>query len=259
MSRSNPNVNAPNPAVRWFEWNGEHGTVRYYDKDTKKNIDLPSGFTFLLLDELAGVGGWHNTSDSGIYSNAVRDTSKDVLVVKSFKGGPLAEGLYRSIKDRVAGEGGHFVALCYVAAKVGDKLSICGLKFKGITLKAWMDFRKANRNALYQEAVQIVGFEEGKKGRIVYRFPKFALKPVSPETDADAVRLDQELQDWLEGYLQRKTRDQAEDETQDDDSDYDDTPAPGPDMSEPLTDDDIPFAWLLPFLPAALAAHTFLA
>ena len=28
MSRSNPSVNAPKPAVRWFEWNGEHGTAQ---------------------------------------------------------------------------------------------------------------------------------------------------------------------------------------------------------------------------------------
>ena len=84
MSRSNPSVNAPNPAARWYEWNGETGTVRYYDKEAKKNIDVPLPFTFLLLDELACVKGWHDPSQSGIYSNEVRDTTKDKLLVKAF-------------------------------------------------------------------------------------------------------------------------------------------------------------------------------
>ena len=38
MSRSNPTDNTPNPAVRWFEWNGEQGGIRYYDKDKKTQL-----------------------------------------------------------------------------------------------------------------------------------------------------------------------------------------------------------------------------
>ena len=56
MSRSNPNDNGtPNPSVRWFEWNGEQGTVRYYDKDLKQNVEVGSKFRFMLLDQLASV------------------------------------------------------------------------------------------------------------------------------------------------------------------------------------------------------------
>lgn len=241
MSRSNPHVNAPNPAVRWFEWNGENGCIRYYDKTAAKNVDVSLPFTFMLLDELGSVRGWHDASESGIYSNEVRDTSKDTLIVKSFKGGTLAEGLYKSIKDRVNTAGGRFVANCYVAVKLETGLSICSLRFKGSALGAWMEFRKAHRSDLYESAVRITGYTEGKKGRIVFRVPTFELKDVSEESNRAALALDTILQTWLDGYLQRKTRDQADDSQ---DSTVDDT-----DQSEVeragygalLTDDDIPF------------------
>lgn len=242
MSRSNPSLNAPNPAVRWYEWNGETGLVRYYDKEKKENIDVPLPFTFLLLDELASVRGWHDPSQSGIYSNEVRDTTKDVLVVKSFKGGVLAEGYYKAIKDRVNTQGGQFVANCYVASKLnGSGLVLCSIRFKGAALGAWMEFRKQHRAALYEQAIRIVGFKEGKKGRIVFRVPTFELKDVSAETNNQALALDRTLQGYLDGYLQRKTQDQADSS--------DDHAQPEPDAWEPiqehppveLTDDDIPF------------------
>ena len=111
MSRSNPSENSnPNPAVRWFEWNGEKGLIRYYDKDAKQNVDVALPFTFLLLDQLGSVRGWHDASESGIYSNEVKDTRQDVLIVKAYKGGVLAEGIYKDIKDRVNNQGGQLVA-----------------------------------------------------------------------------------------------------------------------------------------------------
>lgn len=250
MSRSNPNVNASNPAVRWFEWNGEKGNVRYYDKDKKENVDVVLPFTFLLLDELASVRGWDDASESGIYSNEVRDTTKDVLVVKSFKGGTIAEGYYKAIKDRVNTRGASFVANCYIATKINDVLTLCSLRFKGSALGAWMEFRKAQRSGLYDSAVRITGFTEGKKGRITFRMPAFELKATSPETNDAALALDEELQTFLTAYLQRKTRDQADTPTDSDDSDsaqdesgytYDNNPNRSQPLTDALTDDDIPF------------------
>jgi hypothetical protein len=254
MSRSNPTVNAPNPAVRWFEWNGEHGKVRYYDKDAKKNIDVPLPFSFLLLDELASVRGWHDASESGIYSNEVRDTRTDILVVKSFKGGTLVEGVYKDIKDRANAVGGHFNANCYIAFKASTGLAIGCLRFKASALGAWMEFRKAHRSELYEKAVNITGFSEGKKGRIVFRVPTFELKDVSGETNAIALDLDKQFQDWLKGYLSRKTHDRAEQPSGDDGGSDDGYDEPDHDHSSSLTDSDIPFAWIVPFMVPAAAA-----
>lgn len=243
MSRSNPHVNSPNPSARWFEWNGEHGTIRYYDRDTKKNADVPLPFAFLLLDELASVRGWHESSKSGIYSNEVRDTRTDVLVVKSFKGGTLAEGIYKDIKDRVCSRaiGGQFVANCYIAFKNGTGLTIGSLRFKGAALGAWMEFRKQHRGDLYNKAVKVTGYTEGVKGRIVFRVPTFTLQDVAEESHHIAVTLDEELQAWLTAYFSRRTSDQTEsaaDDTQAEPEQNDETGYGG---DVPLTEDDIPF------------------
>jgi hypothetical protein len=235
MSRSNPHDSAPNPAVRWFEWNGEAGTVRYYDRDAKQNVDVGSDFRFMLLDELGSVRGWHEATSSGIYSNEVRDTRKEPLIVKSFKGGTLVEGTYREIKDRVATLGGQFVANCYIAFKNdADDLVIGSLRFKGAALGAWMEFRKANRSALYKKAVAINGYTEGKKGRVVFRVPVLKLVDITKESNDQASGLDAELQVWLKGYFKRNTSEQVENSTQDPGA-FTDADAPH------LTDEDVPF------------------
>jgi hypothetical protein len=261
MSRSNPNENGnPNPAQRWFEWNGEHGSISYYDKDQAKSIDCGSDFTFMLLDRLGSVRGWHDASNSGIYSNEVKDTRQEVLVVKSFKGGTLAEGVYKYIKDKVNSQGGQFVASCYIAFKLDEKLSIGNIRFKGAALGAWMEFEKANRSVLYKKAIGIRGFTEGKKGRVTFRVPVLKTADISADTDAAATALDRELQEFLKGYLAKNKREAAETAGRHvSDEEIGGGHFEEPPM-EPITDDDIPFAWLLPFLlPAALALHTVLA
>lgn len=211
MSRSNPTEHLSNPSTRLFEWNGETGVVRYYDKDAKHNVDVKLPFTFIVLDRLGGVGGWHEASKSGIYSNEVKDTRQDVLVVKSFKGGVIAEGLWTTIKDRVKSEGGSFVVNCYVGFKDSDgTLAIGSVKFKGAGLGGWMDFEKNNRQAIYERAVTIDGFTEGKKGRVTFRIPTFKLSTISAETEAQAVALDKTVQRFLSAYLSRNKRDQVE-------------------------------------------------
>lgn len=251
MSRSNPHEHgAPNPAARWFEWHGGRGCVSYYDKEAKKDVDVAPEFRFMLLDQLGSVRGWHDPSKSGIYSNEVRDTRQDVLLVKAFKGGTLAEGVYQAIKDRVNTLGGSFVANCYIAAKLNGKgdLSIASLRFKGSALGAWMEFCKTNRATLYKKAIAITGSLEGRKGGVMFKVPTFKVVEISPESDAQAMGLDKELQEYLTGYLKRTKRDQAEYTVATQPgygSGQDDAPrisgddgAGGPSA---MTDDDIPF------------------
>jgi hypothetical protein len=220
MSRSNPTDAARNPSTRWFEFASgvDGGFVRYYDKDAEKQIplgDAESGgkFVFILLDELATVKGWHDPSESSIFANEVRDTRQDTLVVKSFKGGELASGLYANIKDRIVAVGGHFVSSCYIAYKDGADLKLGNIRFKGAALSAWMDFKKEcpskkdasgkSVKAYYVDAVKIEGFEQQRKGGTTFRVPKFSLAPLSADTNLQAIALDGELQAFLSDYLKR--------------------------------------------------------
>ena len=208
MSRSNPTQNARNPSTRWFEWHGSKGHINYWDKEAKKKVFLDLPFTFLLLDELATVRGFHQASNSGVFANEVRDTRQETLLVKAFEGGEIASGLYAAIRDRVKAHGGYFQASCYVAYKDGDALKIGNLGLNGAALQAWSEFKK-HSNGLYDSAVTIAGFEDRTKGATKYRIPTFALKPTSPETNAAAVKLDAELQTFLAGYLKQPRTEQA--------------------------------------------------
>lgn len=245
MSRSNPHEHgAPNPATRYFEWNGGQGCVRYYDKESKKNIDVAPEFRFMLLDQLGSVRGWHEPTQSGIYSNEVRDTRQDVLLVKAFKGGTLIEGVYKDIKDRVNTLGGQFVANCYIAVKTNGtgELKIASLRFKGAALGAWMEFCKTHRADLYKKAVAITGSVDGRKGGVNFKTPTFKVVEISPESDAKALALDKELQDYLAGYLKRTKRDQAEAAARAAPQTTGEEYLPPPDApTTALTDDDIPF------------------
>lgn len=215
MSRSNPTEGARNPSTRWFEWAGgsDGGFVRWYNKETKAHVPVDTGFTFLLLDELATIKGWHEASESAIFANEVRDTRQEAFVVKSFKGGELVSGLYSSIRDRVVALGGHFCVSLYLAYKDVDSLKIGNLNLKGAAAGAWMEFKRnapskkdANGKSLrayYVDAVKIAGYEQMKKGGTVYRVPQFALAPVSETTNQQAVALDAELQAFLSDYFKR--------------------------------------------------------
>lgn len=221
--------------------------MRYYDKELKQNVDVGADFTFMLLDQLGSVRGWHETSESGIYSNEVKDTRQDALIVRAFKGGTLIEGIYKDIKDRVNTLGGQFVANCYIAFKHDGALALGSIRFKGAALGSWMEFSKAHRVDLYKKAIRINGFTEGKKGRITYRMPVLHVADVSEDTNRAAMALDVTLQDFLKIYLKKNTRDRAEAEAphlRDEDVDQRDSfeePQYNEPPSGPITADDIPF------------------
>lgn len=217
MSRSNPTETSQNPASRWISWSGDKGVLKYYDKDKKEDVEIGDRFSFLLLDNLASIRGWHEASESGIYSNEVRDTRSDRFTVKAFKGGVLAEGFYADIKDRVNSVGGGFNSNLYIAYKVGSDLKIGAIALKGAALSSWMEFSKANRKAINEMAVQINGSTEGKKGSVKFKTPNFSLLPVTPETNEAAVELDRELQEYLNAYLAKNKSAPREEPEEDED------------------------------------------
>ena len=202
MSRSNQNNNSgnANPCKYFIDW--KNGSFVYYDKEAGENVDLGDNITFLVLDQLSTVKGWHDESNSGIWSNEVRDTRTETMNVKAFKGGDLVSGLYSDIKDKVEDLGGRYVRSMYVAMKVdGDTLELANLQLKGAALAEWSAFYNDNRNEIYDAAVEVTGSDARKKGAIKFNVPVFALKKVSEETNETAKSLDTVLQNYLSGYL----------------------------------------------------------
>jgi hypothetical protein len=203
MSRSNQNNNNSgnaNPCKYFINW--KNGSFVYYDKEAGKNVDLGDKITFLVLDQLTTIKGWHDVSNSGIWSNEVRDTRTETMNVKAFKGGELVSGLYSDIKDKVDGLGGRYVRSLYVAMKVnGDTLELANLQLMGATYVEWRAFHINNRKEIYDAAVQVTGSDARKKGANKFKVPVFALKKVSEDTNETAKSLDTVLQNFLSGYL----------------------------------------------------------
>lgn len=237
MSLSNPTSENPNPSTRWMQWNGEKGNIKYFDKATETNIEVNLPITFIVLDQLATIKGWHDPSESAIYSNEVKDIRSERLLVKSFKGGQIAEGFYTEIKDKISANGGGFALNIYIAYYDADILKIGSLILKGAALGAWMEFNKINKKNLLTNAVSIESFDRGKKGSVSFTTPVFSLKKISEETLKNAVGLDIELQNYLKEYLTKKVSDKT------------DSKAPENIISEPTTEtpwqneiaDDLPF------------------
>lgn len=256
MSRINPTNRLENVSQRFFEWNGEHGQIKFYDKAKKENVLLKDGMTFILLDELSTIKGWHDPSESGIYSNEVRDTREQTFLVKAFKGGPLAEGLYSAIKDRVGAVGGYFVSSNYIAFREGEKLLIGAIQFHGAALRVWMEFKKESKGELYKQAIKIKGFTEGKKGKIVFRVPNFFLVKLSEDTENEAGKLQEEVQTYLKAYFARRVGERITSAAAEpgegaqpdargwhdqEPPEDDERPVSGPLAESPIEDDDVPF------------------
>ena len=240
MSRSRPNVNT-HPCQVWMEWNGETGVFSFWDKEKEERMIVGNKFAFAVLDRTATITGWDDKSESRFYSNEIRSTKDSELHVKSFKGGDIVSGFYANIRESLVARGAAFTMNLYVAAskESGGHTLMC-IQMKGAALAAWMDFEKKNRKAIYEKGVRVNGSDTAVHGRIEYHFPLFEVAEISPETNAAAVKMDEDLQVFLDaktksvkqeaehGYSQDVAPQEAEPHSDasavDSDSDIDDLP-----------------------------------
>lgn len=202
MSRSN-NTELINPAQRFFEWSGSEGVVRYFDKTLGEkgenvNVDLP--FKFLILDRVSQVTGGIDTDNGyvGFWSNAIRNTKTQKLIVRS-KRGIEVQGFYDHIKGH---PGVKFMTGLYIGFyDESEVMQIGYLKLRGAALTAWIEFTRAHRN-IYEGAFGIEDKLKKKKGTNSYFEPVFKYyAKVSEQADKTATQLDVHLQAYLSAYF----------------------------------------------------------
>lgn len=202
MSISNPRQE--NPAKKFIEFKGDKGVFQYYEKDSKKNIELQMPIAFIVLDELSTISGFDNKSESGIYSNEIHRINDEILKVRSFKNNISVIGKYEDIKFEIKAVGGKFCKSVYAMLILkGDnpneyKYEIVNFKFKGIAFSSWLDkkFNPEKYGVLIKETGQ------GQKGSIKYTFPifEFFTKQGKEKMFEKAVEFDKELQKYLSWY-----------------------------------------------------------
>lgn len=203
MSLSNPT--AKNPAHRFMQWRGGEeggGRLTWYDKENQQEVEVALPFSFIVLDELQTLSGFNDSQQSGYWSNEVRN-SQGILVART-KQGIQARGTYQIIKE-MGLNGLKFAQSVYVAFKDEDteELVIGNIKMTGAAMSAWIDFKK--KFDVSQCAVYITDEpKRAKKGRNIYFVPVFEGQNLNDATKQAAVKLDEDLQRYLNTYLQRK-------------------------------------------------------
>ena len=199
MSRKSEfQTKSPNPAQMFLEWKSEKQCFSYWDKEKQQNVDVKLPLTFLTLMERHTVKGWHDASESAIYANEVEYISTETLNVRSFKGGTIAEGLYKDIKSEVLSAGGHYTNSIYVMLKDG---TIANIQLKGSGVQSWQEFVQKTRSRLPDEWVTVTGADERKKGRVKYSVPVFEFNKSLSKKEAEmADAAYDELKEYMESY-----------------------------------------------------------
>lgn len=172
----------PSPVVRYYTWASNQKAFRYYDKASGENKEVfPLSFVFITAR--ATVKGWHDSTESAIYANEVKNTAKEQLQVYSSKpdkkGNTLiATGIYKDIKGDL--QGGHFEKVVYGYEK---GVGVVKINLKGASLQAYSNFEKENKN-LFDNFITINTFVDAKKGSNKYTVPNFVLgEKIDAETD----------------------------------------------------------------------------
>ena len=188
-----------NPTSKFMSWKSTEKAFVYYDKSLSENVTVKLPLKIAFLEHYHTIKGWNDKSESGIYSNEVFSIGIEPLAVKSFKGGEIASGLYKEIRNKVRDNGGVYHRSVYVMLEDG---SLANLSFKGSVVSAYSDFCKENDNKFEQKWIEINSFEEKKKGATKYTVPIFtAGNEFTLEEDSNIVDIAKILQNYMDTYI----------------------------------------------------------
>jgi len=208
-----------NPTKKYLEWKSNDKAFDYYDSalkekllregktedEIKKNklanvkVNLPLKFVF--LQHYHTVKGYNDASKSGITSNEVYYISSEPMTVRAFKGGTIAEGLYKEIKQDITNAGGKYHRSVYVMLEDG---TIANLSFKGAVVREWSEFFSDNQSLLDNQWIEINESKDQKKGSVKYSTPDFTLgKSLTSKESGMADASASDLKLYLDEYFRK--------------------------------------------------------
>lgn len=198
MSFSNPTLT--NPSQHFFEWKGGEGKLEFYDKEKKERITMPLPMEFIVLDELAKITGYSKPDKSSYYSNEVRNSTKEEFTVK-IKGNIVFTGFYKNNQGiPQVPKGASYAKSIYIAHKTRAGEYIIGnITAAGSARSAWFDFTK--KYVVGNGKVIIAKGAQQEAGTGPFYPPEFTYEHLTPEDYEAAMRLDKELQIYLNQYL----------------------------------------------------------
>ena len=171
----------PNPTKRFLEWKSTKKTFSYYDKEASENVEVSLPMKFLFIQQYHTVKGFHDASNSGIFSNEVSFIGKEPMNVRSFKGGPIASGLYSDIKMKVGAAGGNYHKSIYVMLEDG---TLANISLKGSAVAKWSEFLEINKHLTDNQWIEVSGADAQKKGSVSYFTPTFVMGKALTKNEA---------------------------------------------------------------------------
>lgn len=208
ISHNTEKSTSSNPTSKYLEWKSNDKSFSYYDKEAGENVKVDLPLKFVFLQHYHTVKGWHDASKSGVYSNEVYYIGSEPMTVRAFKGGTIAEGIYKDIKQDITNAGGKYHRSVYVMMEDG---SIANLSFKGAVVREWSDFMKANKNLVDSQWIEVKSAKDQKKGSIKYSTPEFTLGAnLNAKDSAQADSVASELKTYLDAYFNKEEAQEQE-------------------------------------------------
>lgn len=191
-----------NPTSKYLEWKSNDKSFSYYDKEAGENVKVDLPLKFVFLQHYHTVKGWNDASQSGIYSNEVYYIGSESMTVRAFKGGTIAEGIYKDIKQDITNAGGKYHRSVYVMLEDG---TIANLSFKGAVVREWSDFMEANKNLVDNQWIEVKSAKDQKKGSIKYSTPEFTLGAnLNAKDSVQADSVASSLKTYLDSYFKKE-------------------------------------------------------
>lgn len=209
------------------------GALSYYDKESQENVEVPTPFKFVVLEQFATVKGWSDQDESGYWSNEVKRVGTDTLNVRT-KNGLKASGIWRDIKGKTEIAGAKYHTSIYVAAQGREGLEIQNLSFTGAALNSWIEF--SQKTDLRKNTVTLTDWKDAKKGSVSYKTPVFVATPMEDGEKDEATELAKTLKVYHDEYFSYNPDEHNEPVGKKDDVVIEDI-----NEDEPINLDDIPF------------------
>lgn len=185
-----------------FEWDSDSKQFRYYDVENPKKegtYDIKERklpFKFVILQKLYRVQGFNQTLGKGIFSDEIVDFDQE-LTVRYNKGGEVAKGVWKDIKETVISKGGKMNIVVIALLSNGEVAKI--------TMKAKAFFnigeyiKKASEEVLYDHFCIVNKFTSEVNGNTKYTVPVFEVgDKISEELSETAdSKYDLEVQPYI--------------------------------------------------------------
>lgn len=209
ISHNTETSKSSNPTSKYLDWKSNDKAFEYYDKNAGEKVKVGLPLKFVFLQHYHTVKGWHDPSESNIYSNEVFYIGSEQMTVRSFgnkkKNLPaveIASGIYTEMKPKIISAGGKYHRSVYVMLEDG---TIANLSFKGAVVREWSDFMEKNKNLVDGQWIEVNSAKDQKKGSIKYSTPEFTIgSNLTAKQSSQADSVASELKSYLDGYFNKE-------------------------------------------------------